>query len=471
MEMRTRARVPVLCLLLSLPPIGLLQGQTPQAFKDRRLQVWDDMEPGSVMVLRSRGSFGRFHNDAQDGNFFYLTGIDEPGAFLVLQNTQGTRTPARSAGTEDPEDGKSILFISPRDEGRADWDALPLGVEGARARGFPEVRPADGFRAFLDGLLLSGLEILYLDTDRSRTVTDPFTADEQILRQAREKGASFQLRSPAEILSSMGRTRDPFEIGLIREAVDITAEAQLAAMKSLEPGLFEYQLQAVAEYVFALNGARRVAFQSIIGSGLNSCILHWMLNTKRMEEGEVVVVDIGALVDFYSADITRTYPVRGTFTPRQREVYEIVLAANEAAIAMVAPGVSFDDISQRAADIIGEGLVRLGLIGDKSEYPRYYFHGLGHAIGLQVGRPSGLGTLEPGMVLTIEPGIYIREEGLGVRIEDDVLVTEDGHEVLSRRVPKAVDEIERLMRERGLDTSSHLLGGRSATRSARDQKG
>jgi Xaa-Pro aminopeptidase len=168
-------------------------------------------------------------------------------------------------------------------------------------------------------------------------------------------------------------------------------------------------------------------------------------------------VDIGAQYNFYSADITRTLPVNGKFSPRQREVYEIVLAANQAAIAMVAPGVDFALISRKAADMIGEGLVKLGLIEDKREYRRYYFHGLGHAIGLRVGTGGGLGKLEPGMVLTIEPGIYIREEGLGVRIEDDVLVTETGHEVLSRRVPKTTDEIERLMQKEGLDTALHLL--------------
>jgi Xaa-Pro aminopeptidase len=432
-------------------------GQTPEVLKDRRLRVWEQMKPGSVMILRSLGTFGTFHTEAQDGNFFYLTGIDEPKAYLVLKKmpSQGViPPPAKSA---DPENGKTVLFISPREENRADWDALPLGLEGAKGRSFPDVRPSAEFEDYFDGLMLSDIKILYMDIGRSRKVSEPFTADEQILRRAREKGANFDPVSPGEILTSMGRRRDASEIGSLRKAIDITAEAQVAAMQALRPGLFEYQLQAVVEYVFALNGSPRVAFPCIIGSGKNSCILHWMLNSKSMNAGEVVVVDIGAQVDYCSADITRTLPVSGKFTTRQRKVYEIVLAANQAAISMVAPGIDFAEISKKAAEVIGEGLVGLGLIKDKSEFSKYYFHGLGHTIGLRVGAAGALGVLEPGMVLTIEPGIYVREEGLGVRIEDDVLVTATGNEVLSRRAPKTIDEIERLMGEKGLDTAAHVL--------------
>jgi len=176
-----------------------------------------------------------------------------------------------------------------------------------------------------------------------------------------------------------------------------------------------------------------------------------------MEAGDVVVVDMGATWKHYPADITRTYPVSGKFSPRQRAVYEIVLAANEAAIAMVAPGVDYQEISQKAADIIGEGLVNLGKIEDKSEFRKYYFHGLSHHLGARVGGRTELGRLEPGMVLTIEPGIYIREEGIGVRIEDDVLVTETGHEVLSRQVPKTISDIEKAMKGKGLDYTAYLL--------------
>jgi Xaa-Pro aminopeptidase len=426
-----------------------LTAQPTADYKSRRLKAWAVMKPNSVMIVRSRGSFGTFHAEPQDGSFLYLTGIDEPGAFLVLQKRQRPDLmpgvvpgmippPAKSA---DPETGKAILFIQPRDDRRADWDALPLGIDGAKALGFPDVRPSADFEAYFDQLLLFPMDVLYVDLERSRKVSAPFTSDEQVLARARDKGAKFELASPAEVLPPVAKARDASEIFLLRQAVDITAEAQVAAMQALKPRMIEYQLQAVVEYVFSLNGARQIGFPCIIGSGKNSCILHWMLNTKPMQEGEVVVVDIGAEVDSYSADITRTLPVSGKFTARQRQVYEIVLAANKAAIDMVAPGADFAEISKKAAEVVGEGLVKMGLIKDKSEYRKYFFHGLGHTIGLSVGRGGGgLSKLEPGTVLTIEPGIYIREEGLGVRIEDDVLVTVTGVDVLTA-CPRALKVI------------------------------
>jgi Xaa-Pro aminopeptidase len=433
-----------------------LFGQSPGELKARRDKVFSQMPSNSVMILQSRGSHTTFLTESQDGNFFYLTGIDESNAFLVLSKmSEPWERP--SSGTAEPEGGRTIVFSLPVNERRADWDAQPLGMEGIEKLGFEDVRPSSEFEDFFDRLLLRDIDVLYMDIARSRTVWSPLTEDEQIIQRAREKGADFKLVSPGEILTAMGRTRSASEIELIRRAVDITAEAHLAAMHAIQSGMLEYQLQAIVESVFVLNGSRRAAFPSIIGSGVNSCILHWMRNTKTMEAGEVVVVDMGATWEHYPADITRTYPVSGKFSPRQREVYEIVLAANEAAIAMVAPGVDHQEISQKAADIVGEGLVSLGLIQDKSEYRKYYFHGLSHHLGMRVGRSTPLDKLEPGMVLTIEPGIYIREEKIGVRIEDDVLVTKTGHEVLSRQVPKTISDIEKIMKDKGPDFTPYLL--------------
>ena len=433
-----------------------LSGQSPEELKARRDLVLSRMKPNSVMILRSAGSHTTFHTESQDGNFFYLTGIDESDAFLVLSKASDFRgfLTSRADGREV---GRVILFSLPVNERRAAWDAQPLGQEGAEKMGFEDVRPASEFEDYFDRLLMGNMDILYMDITRSRNVSAPLTADEQVIKRARDKGAQFQLLSPGEILTPMGRTWSAPEIEFVRKAVDITAKAHLAAMHAIQPGILEYQLQAIVESVFTMNGSRRVAFPTIIGSGVNSCILHWMRNTKMMEGGEVVVVDMGATWNHYSADITRTYPVSGKFSSRQREVYEIVLAANEAAIAMVAPGVDHTEISRKAADIIGEGLVRMGLIDDKSEYRKYYFHGLSHHLGARVGGRTPLGKLEPGMILTIEPGIYIREEKIGIRIEDDVLVTAAGHEVLSRHVPKAVSEIEKNMKGKGPDLTAYLL--------------
>ncbi|MDP4224633.1 MAG: M24 family metallopeptidase, partial [Bacteroidota bacterium] len=219
----------------------------------------------------------------------------------------------------------------------------------------------------------------------------------------------------------------------------------------------EYQLEAVVRYVFSVNGSKSLSFPTIIGSGINSVVLHWMENSRKMEAGDLVVVDCGAEKDMYCADITRTYPVSGKYTERQKAIYDIVLNANEEAIKMVAPGVKMADVSHRADDIISEGLVRIGLIKDKSEFKKYYYHGLSHHIGLKDTESVIAGVLEPGMIITIEPGIYVREEKTGVRIEDDVLVTPTGYEVLSKNAPKQIPEIEKMMKEDGLEVSKNVI--------------
>lgn len=434
-----------------------LFAQAKEELQGRRKAVIAKMQPSSVMILRSTGSFGTFHTERQDGNFYYLTGINEPDAYLILHSQPELDRSAEERFSRMGF-GKEVLFVTPQNPNLADWDAMPLGIKAAKERlRFQDVRPSTEFSAYFDRLLLGNFDVVYMDYQHSDRLLDPLTDDEQILNMAREKGATFRLKSPSQILAEMGRIRSKSEISLIKQAVDITSEAQIAAMCSIKPGMYEYQLQAIIEYVYTLNGAQRSAFPSIIGSGPNSCVLHWELNSRKMVTGDLVVVDIGAEYKLYGADITRTIPINGKFNQRQREVYEIVLAANTAGIEMVAPGIKFEDISKKAAEVVGEGLVKLGLIKDKSEFRQYYFHGLGHPIGLRVGGRTPMGTLEPGMVITIEPGIYIREEGLGVRIEDDVLVTQDGHEVLSQRVPKTIPAIEKLMQKKGMDHTRYLL--------------
>jgi Xaa-Pro aminopeptidase len=254
--------------------------------------------------------------------------------------------------------------------------------------------------------------------------------------------------------------KSPDEIATLKIAAEITAAAEREAMRSAKPGMFEYQIQSVIEHVFSVNGAVRPGFSTIVGSGKNSCILHWSTNTRKTEPGDVVVMDIGAEYEMYTADITRTIPISGTFTRRQRDVYDVVLKANQEAIAMVAPGVNMADINAKVNDVLAEGLIALGLIKDKSGLRQYYTHGLSHSIGLQVhdlGGANTVGVLKPGMVITIEPGLYIPAENLGVRIEDDVVVTETGHEVITSGAPKSVAEVEKLMKEPGMDFSRYLI--------------
>ncbi|MFC1562191.1 aminopeptidase P N-terminal domain-containing protein [candidate division KSB1 bacterium] len=451
--MNIKLRLSALCLLLALLLSGssVLYAQSPEELRARRAAVMETMEPNSILILRSAEPNGGSEQYRQDNNFYYLTGIMEEDSHLILRKGgQGRPQMRGSRGSSE------VLFI--RAGGYSDWDPETLGLEGAKEKlGFENVLESSEFDDYLGTQLLGGLDVVYIDYNRSRSIQGPLTADEQLFKEARDRGATFTLNSSSGIINPKRRIKSSYEIEELRMAINITAEAHKEAMRSTEPGMFEYQTQAVIEYVYALNGAVRPGFSSIVGSGPNSVILHWSENSRKMESGDLIVIDIGAEYHMYTGDITRTIPVNGKFTPHQREIYEIVLEANESAIEMIAPGVNWSDVTEKANQILSDGLIRVGLIENRNELRTYYFHGLGHPIGLQVHDVGGTGILEPGMIMTIEPGLYIREEGLGVRIEDDVLVTETGYEVLSVNAPKKIEDVERIMSEKGLDFSRYLI--------------
>jgi Xaa-Pro aminopeptidase len=296
-----------------------------------------------------------------------------------------------------------------------------------------------------------------MEIRKSGSVINPLTEDEQLIKQARDHGAGFEVETPSDVLAPMVARKSPAEIELMRKVVDITSAAQTEAMRSIKPGLYEYQIDAVIRYIFSVNGAGSLSFPTIVGSGINSVVLHWMENSRKMENGDMVVVDCGAENQMYCADITRTYPVSGKFTDRQKDIYQIVLTANEEAIKKIKPGITISEVSNVADSILANGMLHIGLIRDRSEFRKYYYHGLSHHIGLKGTFGGQLQVLEPGMVITIEPGLYVREEKTGVRIEDDVLVTETGHEVLSKNTPKQIFEIEKGMKEEGMDVAGKLV--------------
>jgi len=440
-------------LVACAPMPASLGAQSPEEYQKRRQAVRSKMEPSSVMILRSGAQSDEGARFRQDNDLFYLTGVAARNTSLILY-ADSRATGSQPAGPGRPAGPGEILFLSPPAGGRAPADQKP-----PERPGFEAVRSSSEFQSYFDRTLLDTASVVYFDYQRSRNLNGPLTADEQILKQARDRGAVFAVKPASSLIAPLRRIKSPAEIELLKTAAAITAEAQKEAMRTARPGLYEYQLQSVIEHVFSFNGARRPGFPTIVGSGENSCILHWSENTRQTRGGDVVVLDIGAEFDMYTADITRTIPVGGTFTKRQRDIYEIVLKANQAAIEMVAPGVDMRDVSERVNEVLTEGLVRLGLIKDRSQLRRYYTHGLSHSIGLQVHDVGGLGRLEAGMVITIEPGLYLPEEGFGIRIEDDVLVTERGRAVLTEAAPKTVEEIENLMKEDGLDYSRYLLKG------------
>jgi Xaa-Pro aminopeptidase len=396
-------------LLVAAPPAdgqaGSPAGPVPvERLIARRAALLQRLGEGVAVVpaakLRSiEGDYPQDSDYRESNDFFYLTGLEAPGGRLVLV--------ARNGGPDS-----TILYLPERESGRARWIGGSVGPgEASRLSGIADVRPipADTGRI----------------TSRRRGL-DPVPA--------RELSAQ---------LAALRQIKDPDEIRRLRRAIAITTEALLAGMAQAEPGMYEYELEALIEYGFRRRGAERVGFPSIVGSGPNGTILHYDENRRRMAEGDLVVVDVGAEFGYYSADLTRTLPVSGRFTPRQRALYDLVLGAHQAAIDSVRPGTTLGALGRLARAYLQAHSG--GLCGGPG-CERYFVHGLSHWLGMDVHDPGSYSRrLEPGMVLTVEPGIYLPGESLGIRIEDDVLVTADGAEVLSSGLPRSAEAVERAM--------------------------
>lgn len=403
-----------------------------KVLEERRQALFDLLDPGIALIgAAERWSFDRYPQASdfrQDNGFHYLTGIETPEAWLVmLKGEDGS--------------GVSLIYAPARDPAAEVWTGRQLGMEEVKERTGAVVRPLSDFEADVTGRLLGpGMTVayprVYLSFGNSREQT------RELVGLAMKAGRSLSDVDP--LLAKLRLVKDSVELARLRRAIDITAEAQREAMKAARPGMFEYELEAVVEYVFRSRGAERVGFPTIVGSGPNSVVLHHDKNRRQMEAGDLVVIDAGAEYGYYTADVTRTFPVNGKFTSRQRKVYELVLATQKTVIDSVRPGRTVWDLEKIARGYMrqnSEGLCSGGC-------DRYFAHGLSHWLGMDVHDVGDhTATLEPGMVLTIEPGIYLADEGLGVRIEDDVLVTETGYEVLSVGAPRTVEEIESLMKE------------------------
>lgn len=408
---------------------GSPAGAVPtEALEARRAALLERIGDGVAVLgtTRLRSIEGDYPQDSdfrQDNDFFYLTGLESPGAWLVAEGAGAAYT----------------LYLPERDPAAEVWTGPRLGP-GPEARGLTgiaAVRSVADFETDLASLLRAtrpSSTSLYL------SVGDPANA-EAIERVAHEAGAEIDPLAP--LMAELRLVKDADEIARLERAIEITAEAHRELWRVAEPGMHEYAFEAVVEYVFRVHGAERVGFPSIIGSGPNSTVLHYDRNRRETRPGDLVVVDVGAEFGYYSADITRTFPVSGRFTERQRRIYDLVLGAQRAALAEVRPGVTIAELTRVARDYIDR---HSGDACGDAPCTRHFVHGLSHWLGMDVHDVGSYGTvLAPGMVLTVEPGIYLADEGLGVRIEDDVLVTADGHRLLSGALPREADEIEALM--------------------------
>lgn len=389
------------------------------------------------------------HDYRQDSDLQYLTGFEEPRSALVLTGSHGEH--------------RAVMFVARKNPEREVWDGARLGVDAApEALGVDAAFPIDELPQRLPGYL-AGAPRLHFALGR-----DP-AADAAVLEALGKARAKHRLGveaptaivDPIEGLHEMRLVKEPEELARMRRAAEITAEAHLAAMRTAAPGRWEYEVAAEIERAFRVGGAARAAYGSIVGSGPNATVLHYRRNDRQMQEGDLLLVDAGCEYRFYAADVTRTTPVSGRFSPEQRAVYDVVLAAQEAAIAAVRPGVDLEAVHEAGLAVILRGLVDLGVLSgdvatlrEEEAHKPYFMHRTSHWLGMDVhdvgryfvgGRPRPLAA---GHVLTVEPGLYFgpdapeRFRGIGVRIEDDVLVTGTGREVLTAAIPKRPEDVE-----------------------------
>jgi Xaa-Pro aminopeptidase len=415
-------------------PAGAVPTMRLQA---RRAALLERMGDGVAVLPSStvksiEGDYPQDSDYRESNDFFYLTGLEVPGAFLVLS--------ARKSGPD-----QTFLYIPARDTLSEKWTGPQLGTgEAARLSGIGEVRPMTRAAGEIGELAMGSSSparrgALYLP---ERQAGSSELLQDLRLRWAAEKRPR-PIRNLDPELAALRLVKDEDELSRLRRAIAITAEGLKASMQSVRPGMWEYQLEATIEYSFRSQGAERVGFPSIVASGPNSVVLHYDKNRRQLEAGDLVVEDVGAEFGYYSADLTRTIPVSGHFSPRQRALYELVRQTQQAAIDSVQPGITLSALNRIAREYMRDHSG--DLCGPGSCVP-FFIHGLSHWLGMDV-HDVGMfsARLESGMVLTVEPGIYLPEEKLGIRIEDDVLVTAGGAEVLSRAAPSTPAEIELAM--------------------------
>ena len=466
--MKLRAAAFALVLAAGLPLFALdypPMTPDPAAFKARREKFMAKLPPKSVAILRS-APMRTMSNDVeylyrQDSDFYYLTGIEQEDVTVVLR--------------PEAADGKKyVVFLQPRDLRREAWAGARVGPDEAVAAygadaafklaDFDSKMSEFDRNTYTSSGFIADATALYVSDGNDTEWIEKFRESYDPLRTRR--GGPSTLVDARALIREMRLIKDEEDLRFLRRAAEMSAQGHIRAMQAAAPGKFEFEVQQALDGYCAANGARRMAYPSIAGSGPNSCILHYDLSSRQMKDGEVLLNDSGTEYGLYATDITRTYPVNGRFSPEQRAIYDIVLSAQKAALAVVKPGVAHDEVEKAAALTCAQGLVKLGLLtGDPAElvktfgHRRFTLHGVSHWVGFDVHDPSPYGQagarsrpLEAGMVFTIEPGIYIPANmqgvdpkwwNIGVRIEDTILVTKDGYDCLSCAAPREVADVEK----------------------------
>ena len=425
-------------------------------FSERRDLLADKVLEDSAIIVSAASVKSRIsdteYSYRQDSNFYYLSGYEEPESLILIRPNQ------------DKE--RFVIFCRDRDPLREQWDGFRTGQEGViQDYGADAAYSINSIDEIMPKLL-EGAKNIYFSMSAPCGVDAKISSWVEDIRKNTRSGAEppQNLLSLDSILHEMRLIKESDEMDLMKQAANITTEAHIRAMQSVRPGMYEYQLEAEYLYAFNKNGARSPAYNSIVGGGNNSCILHYVENNAELKDGDLVLVDAGCEYQYYASDVTRTFPVNGKFSPEQREIYSIVLEAHKQSMEQAKPGNKWNLMHEKSVEVIVEGLLSIGLLQgsrdeiiDKGEYTKFYMHRIGHWLGMDVHdvgsykQDGDWRPLEEGMVMTVEPGIYILDsmegvddkwKGIGVRIEDDIAITESGFEILTPDVPRTIEEVE-----------------------------
>lgn len=413
-----------------------------KVFKSNREKLMKTIEDNSIVILFAGNAPKKSADEAYpftpNRNFYYFTGIEEEEHIAVFTKING--------------EVKEYAYLKVIDEEMERWVGKSLRANEAKEiSGIENVSYKDSFESFLNRLF-SGVEEInvYLDMER-----DSFNSLSNIVgtfaKSLSEKYPFARIKNVYPKIIPLRQVKSKEEIAEMQNAIDITIEGVNSLMKNAKAGMKEYELEAYFDFVCKKNGAKDFAFKTIAAAGKNATTLHYVDNNCEIKDGDLILFDLGAQWNYYNGDISRTFPVSGKFTARQKEVYEAVLRVNEECIRTIKPGVKFLDWNKQAKDMIAEECIKLGLIEKPEEVSKYYWHSIGHSLGLDthdIDRPNRDTVFQEGMVWTVEPGIYIAEESIGIRIEDDVVVTKDGAEVLTKNMMKSVEDIEKYMAEK-----------------------
>lgn len=404
-----------------------------------RKNVLDKIDENSIVILFAGNAPKKTADEkyqfTPNRNFYYLTGVDEENHILLMSKIGG--------------EIKTQLFIKEIDPIREKWEGKTLrDGETLDITGVDSVDYLGNFKSSINKLVSTTENLsVYLDLERNSYESKESLA-ESFAKELRDIYSQVCFKNIFKTIGEIRLVKSKEEIEEIKNAIDITIEGVELLMKKSKVGMNECELEAYFDFLCKSRGVKDFAFKTIAAAGKNATILHYVDNNSEMKNGDLILFDLGAQSNYYNGDISRTFPINGKFTSRQKEVYNAVLRVNERVIKAMKPGVNFLDLNKESKDWIAEECINLGLITNKQDVSKYYYHSIGHSLGLDTHDTEMSNrntTLSPGMIYTVEPGIYIEEEGIGIRIEDDILITDDGNENLTKKMIKTVDEIEEFM--------------------------